>query len=212
MDRGVALWNIRYICPPISTALINTYRHPARLFVLGGLELVSGEGTTQGCPFGLAMYALSSLPLIKLAQSALEPTESRNEPAEEKVTLGPGHESASTDSAPVNPFRQLLAKSKRKQPAPVITGKPIQGWIADDSQAAGKLPALRRWWDILCSRGPDFGYHVNPDKSYLVVKPHLAGQARDLFDGTGVKIVDGAHRDLGAVVGIGQSLSKICRG
>ena len=69
LNRRVALLNIRYICPPISMALINTYGHPARLFVVGGLELISQEGTVQGCPLAMAMYALVVIPLIKLAQS-----------------------------------------------------------------------------------------------------------------------------------------------
>ncbi len=47
LNRAVAIHNIRYICPPILT---NTYRSPSCLFVTGGMELSSEEGTTQGCP------------------------------------------------------------------------------------------------------------------------------------------------------------------
>ncbi len=66
LNRAVALHNIRYICPPLSTIVINFYRTPARLFVTGGIELTSTEGTTQGCPLAMAMYALCTLPLINL--------------------------------------------------------------------------------------------------------------------------------------------------
>ena len=38
----------RFICPKLSIALINCYRRPARLFVFGGEEFSSSEGTTQG--------------------------------------------------------------------------------------------------------------------------------------------------------------------
>ena len=63
LNRAVALHNIRFICPPISVALINCYRVGSRLFVAGGMELASLEGTTQGCPLAMAMYALGVLPL-----------------------------------------------------------------------------------------------------------------------------------------------------
>ena len=64
LNRKVALWNIQYICPPLTIVLYNTYGHPTRMFVLGGFELSSKEGTTQGCPLAMAMYALGVIPLI----------------------------------------------------------------------------------------------------------------------------------------------------
>jgi len=36
------------ICPKISTFVSNCYTSPARLFVIGGFEISSKEGTTQG--------------------------------------------------------------------------------------------------------------------------------------------------------------------
>ncbi len=48
LNRAVALHNIRYTCPPLATVLLNFYRSPSRLFVSGGMELSSEEGTTQG--------------------------------------------------------------------------------------------------------------------------------------------------------------------
>ena len=50
MNRNVAMHNIRVTCPVISTYVINTYRHSSRLFVSGGEEIASREGTTQGDP------------------------------------------------------------------------------------------------------------------------------------------------------------------
>jgi len=64
LNRLLALLNIRHVCPPLSIALINIYRAPARLFVYGGLEILSQEGTTQGCPLAMQMYALATLPLV----------------------------------------------------------------------------------------------------------------------------------------------------
>ena len=63
LNRQVALRNIRALCPPIATALINTYRRDVELFV-DGSTLYSQEGTTQGDPLAMPMYALALLPLI----------------------------------------------------------------------------------------------------------------------------------------------------
>ena len=66
LNRVAALNNIRVLCPLIATYVINTYRIPARLFVVGGNELKSAEGTTQGHPLAMSMYAISLQPLISL--------------------------------------------------------------------------------------------------------------------------------------------------
>ena len=58
LNRMVALHNIQYICHPFSQAIINTYRAPARLFITGGGEIKSLEGTTQGEPLAMQFYAL----------------------------------------------------------------------------------------------------------------------------------------------------------
>ena len=63
LNREAALHNIQHLCPAISTLACNTYGAPARLFVFGGGELASQEGTTQGEPLSMALYALSILPM-----------------------------------------------------------------------------------------------------------------------------------------------------
>ena len=32
-----------------------------------------------------------------------------------------------------------------------------QAWFADDSSAAGKIMELKKWWDVLCQAGPQYG-------------------------------------------------------
>ena len=64
LNRAAALHNIRVLCPPIATYAINTYREPARLFIIGGKEIRSAEGTTQGDPLAMGIYAISLQPLI----------------------------------------------------------------------------------------------------------------------------------------------------
>ena len=64
LNRMTALHNILVTCPIIAPYAVNTYRNPARLFVIGGYELLSAEGTTQGDPLAMAFYGISLVPLM----------------------------------------------------------------------------------------------------------------------------------------------------
>ena len=64
LNRQTALHNIQRLCPPLSTIIINTYRDPTELFI-DGYVLYSQEGTTQGDPLAMPMYAIATIPLIK---------------------------------------------------------------------------------------------------------------------------------------------------
>ncbi len=64
LNRQAALHNIRHLCPSLATILINTYRQAADLYV-DGTTLSSQEGTTQGDPLAMPMYAIALLPLIR---------------------------------------------------------------------------------------------------------------------------------------------------
>ena len=63
LNRDAALHNIRHVCPSLSTVLINIYRNATELFV-DGSTLFSEEGTTQGDPLAMPMYAMATIPLI----------------------------------------------------------------------------------------------------------------------------------------------------
>ena len=62
LNCAVALQNICQLCPSFTPILINTYRSAAALYI-GGDILFSEEGTTQGDPLAMPMYALATLPL-----------------------------------------------------------------------------------------------------------------------------------------------------
>ena len=64
LNRQVALHNIRHLCPPIATILINSYRSPSDLLVDGDV-ILSQEGTTQGDPLAMPMYGLATIPVIR---------------------------------------------------------------------------------------------------------------------------------------------------
>lgn len=65
INRIAALHNISVLCPSFSNVLINSYRDPVRMIISGGGEITSCEGTTQGDPLAMAMYALAITPLIR---------------------------------------------------------------------------------------------------------------------------------------------------
>ena len=64
INRQVLLRNISVICPELAVYVTNCYTIPARLFVTGGIEISSAEGTTQGDPVAMPLYALGILPLL----------------------------------------------------------------------------------------------------------------------------------------------------
>ena len=70
LNRTAALHNIRMLCPIIAAYIIKTYRQPVRLFTVGGKEIASAEGATQGDPLAMTFYAISTLPLITSVQAA----------------------------------------------------------------------------------------------------------------------------------------------
>ena len=64
LNRHAALLNMFQLCPPLATILTNTYCSPSHLFI-DGTSLLSREGTTQGDPLAMPMYAISVVPVIR---------------------------------------------------------------------------------------------------------------------------------------------------
>lgn len=64
INRAVLLHNSKVVCPEIATYLSNFYSEPERLFFVGGKEIASREGTTQGDAVAMAMYAIELMPLL----------------------------------------------------------------------------------------------------------------------------------------------------
>ena len=63
LNQQAALQNIMRLCPEIAPAIVNTYRLNTQLFI-DGETIRSEEGTTQGDPLAMAMYAIATVPLI----------------------------------------------------------------------------------------------------------------------------------------------------
>ena len=50
--------------PEIGAFVRNCYALPSRLYVIGGSELKSCEGTTQGDPAAMMIYAIAKMSLL----------------------------------------------------------------------------------------------------------------------------------------------------
>ena len=64
--------NINIICPSSSTFFYNCYSRPSRLFVIGGVEIVLSEGTTQGDSVAMAVYVIAIIPLLLMILEIIE--------------------------------------------------------------------------------------------------------------------------------------------
>ena len=70
LNRRAALHNVPRVCPALGKVFKNTYGRPIRLFVTGGGEITSQEGTCQGDPLAMALYAVATVPLIQRLQES----------------------------------------------------------------------------------------------------------------------------------------------
>ena len=64
INKNAFLHNITIICPPLSRYVQNCYYANTRLFIMGGGEIQSTEGTTQGDPTAMAIYAIAIILFI----------------------------------------------------------------------------------------------------------------------------------------------------
>ena len=64
INRKILLHNANIICSQLATYIYNSYCVPARLFIIGGKEIKSSEGTTQGDPIAMAAYGIGLTPLL----------------------------------------------------------------------------------------------------------------------------------------------------
>ena len=68
LNRKMALKNMSFYCPNLTTFLTNIYGKPRALFV-GEKTMWSAEGTTQGDPAAMDFYSIGILRLIELAET-----------------------------------------------------------------------------------------------------------------------------------------------
>ena len=64
INRNVFLHNVEVICPSIARYVKNCYSVNSRLFIIGGGEIHPIEGTAQGHPAAIVIYAITIIPLV----------------------------------------------------------------------------------------------------------------------------------------------------
>ena len=67
INRIVMIHNISVVCPPISTYVSNCYQSTICLFVVGGKEILSKDGTTQGDAKSMGTCALGVIPFLQFS-------------------------------------------------------------------------------------------------------------------------------------------------
>ena len=206
LNRKVALHNTSVVCPELYKYLVNTYRKAARLYIpnSNGLYILSQEGTTQGDNCASAFYSCSLMPLLDLL-----PTEPPDIPLEapedtniEKISENPPV--VPPDKPPDKPPETSETPPEPEKP-PDKAAKHI--WFADDSGAAGKLKALKIWWDALQLSGPAYGYFPKPSKTWLIVKEEYEEKAKSLFPDL-INITTEGCRYLGSFIGTETGKTK----
>ena len=66
INRNVFLHNVIIVCPAITIYVKNCHLLHSRLFIKGGTEIRSCEGTTQGDLIAMAVYAIAITPMTLL--------------------------------------------------------------------------------------------------------------------------------------------------
>ena len=85
-----------------------------------------------------------------------------------------------------------------------------QVWYADDGSAVGSLAGVRKWWEYLKAKGPDFGFYPKPTKTILIIKDSsLLQSAQKFFKNQGIKITNYGECYLGLVIGT-KSFKEQC--
>ena len=72
LNREAMIHNIKYLCPPMSTYVKNCYGTPSRLFIAGGKEIKSAEGSIQGDPIAMQAYGIGILPFLSVIKPELD--------------------------------------------------------------------------------------------------------------------------------------------
>ena len=67
VNRAALLHNIQILCPEVAAIAINMYRASCSLFVCG-TEISSSEGTTQGDNLAMSLFAIATLPVLRMLE------------------------------------------------------------------------------------------------------------------------------------------------
>ena len=134
LNRAALLNNIKYLCPALSTYVRNCYKKPSRLFIAGGEELPSAEGTTQGDPLAMPAYAVGILPLLSLIKPEIEPEKTKHVAYADD--LGGG--------STLEKLRQWWDQTVKHGPALGYHPKPSKSWLIVKESQRGRAEEIFR--------------------------------------------------------------------
>ena len=72
INRAAMIHNIQYLCAPMAIYIKNCYGTPSRLFIAGGKEIQSSEGSTQGDPMAMQAYGIGILPFLSMIKPEID--------------------------------------------------------------------------------------------------------------------------------------------
>ena len=81
INRNAFLHNITIKCPLLARYARNCYYANIRLFIIGRAEIQSMEGTTQGDPTAMVIYAMATIPLILMLEAEANQVDSTTKTA-----------------------------------------------------------------------------------------------------------------------------------
>ena len=96
---------------------------------------------------------------------------------------------------------------------PLITSLQVassvkQCWFADDASGAGSTSEIKKWWDVLSTIGPDFGYFPTDKKCWIIAKPAKEENVREVFKETSINVTVQGQKHLGAAIGSREYLEE----
>ena len=83
-----------------------------------------------------------------------------------------------------------------------------QFWFSDDAGRAGSITEIRKFWDVLSTLGPDFGYFPNDRKCWIIAKPAKEESVREAFKDTSINVTVQGQKHLGAAIGSREYLEE----
>ena len=192
LNRDVAILLCRVYWPSASRYVLNSYRGDPILIVrsTGGVcTLMSKEGTTQGDPMAMLMYAIGTLPLVRKLKSdhvvLCRPSTRSDDYIELESIDVASIASTQIDMDATHVGAQVAPTANDHNPETVIIHerpRKTQIAFADDINIVAPIFDALRWGIAALTEGPSFGYHVNPDKcKFIVCIPNSAIEETSVY-------------------------------
>ena len=188
LNRDVAILLCRIYWPSASRYVLNSYRGDPILIARSSSEvctLVSKEGTTQGDPMAMLMYAIGTLPLVrKLKLDHVGQCRPNVRSDDDTALESNGVASIASTQIDMDATQiEAHAASTANEAVNIHEGpRKAQIAFADNINIVAPISDAIRWGIAALTEGPSFGYHVNPDKcKFIVCIPNSAIEEASVY-------------------------------